>query len=489
MQSFVTTLRDSELVGRRVVLLALLYLIPSFQAMLPIDDTDIWWRLRTGQWIVANHTVPVKDFISPDTTGKLWIEYGWSFQALVYALHARFGLLGLVYFMVAMSLIIAFVAHQLVRRAGLPLPFEVALVGLALAAMKPLMTPRPWLFTIVFFSLELTIIAQARQSEKSRLLWFLPLLFFFWANLHIQFIYGLAALGLLLAEVMVTSFWGWGGYQVAAPQLSFKPLLLVSLACIGVTLATPYHLLLYKQIFEYAAEAGTFQYVTELHPMFFRSLDNWITLLLTLAAAFILGWQRKWLPYATLLLLMGVFVAFRARRDVWVLVLVAIWIISDSFRSSFKEDSERWSAWQIAVSAVVVACALYFVSLSRGISEEQLQIVVENKFPVRAVEYIKANQLSGPLFNDFTWGGFLSWSLREIPPSIDGRTNLYGDKATERSVITWEGRPGWDTNPELLRARLIVANRDAPLTSLLRVHPRYKTIYQDDVAFVIIPIR
>src|SRR4029077_10908753 len=196
--------------------------------------------------------------------------------------------------------------------------------------------------------------------------------------------------------------------------LSFKPLLLVSLACIGVTLATPYHLLLYKQIFEYAAEAGTFQYVTELHPMFFRSLDNWITLLLTLAAAFVLGWQRKWLPYATLLLLMGVFVAFRARRDVWVLVLVAIWIISDSFRSSFKEDSERWSAWQIAVSAVVVACALYFVSLSRGISEEQLQIVVENKFPVRAVEYIKANQLSGPLFNDFTWGGFLSWSLREI---------------------------------------------------------------------------
>src|SRR4029077_2838853 len=167
MQSFITTLRDSELVGRRVVLLALLYLIPSFQAMLPIDDTDIWWRLRTGQWIVENHAVPVKDFISPYTTGRPWIEYSWSFEALVYALHARWGLVGLVYFIVAMALIIAFVAHQLVRRAALPFPFEVALVGLALAAMKPLMTPRPWLFTIVFFSVELTIIAQARQSEKS----------------------------------------------------------------------------------------------------------------------------------------------------------------------------------------------------------------------------------------------------------------------------------------------------------------------------------
>jgi hypothetical protein len=489
MQSFITTLRDSELVGRRVVLLALLYLIPSFQAMLPIDDTDIWWRLRTGQWIVENHAVPVKDFISPYTTGRPWIEYSWSFEALVYALHARWGLVGLVYFIVAMALIIAFVAHQLVRRAALPFPFEVALVALALAAMKPQMTPRPWLFTILFFSLELMIIAHARQSERSRLLWFLPLLFFVWANIHIQFVYGLAVLGLLFAEALLTTFMRWRSYEVTAPQLPVKLLLLVSLACIGATLATPYHFLLYKQIFEYVVEAGPFQYVAELHPMFFRSLNNWITLLLTLAAAFVLGWQRKWLPYPTLLLLVGALVAFRARRDAWFLVLAAIWIISDCLRSSFKGSPQGWNGSQIAVSAAVVACAIYLVSLRRGISEEQLQTAVENKFPVRAVEYIKANRLTGPLFNDYTWGGFFIWRLPELPPSIDGRLTPYGEKTLGRSVNTWEGRPGWDSNPELLRARLIVANRDAPLTLLLRVHPRYKTIYEDDVAFVIIPIR
>src|SRR4029077_11957611 len=205
--------------------------------------------------------------ISPYTTGRPWIEYSWSFEALVYALHARWGLVGLVYFIVAMALIIAFVAHQLVRRAALPFPFEVALVGLALAAMKPLMTPRPWLFTILFFSLELMIIARARQSERIRLLWFLPLLFFVWANIHIQFVYGLAVLGLLFAEALLTTFMRWRGYEVTAPQLPGKLLLLVSLACIGATLATPYHFLLYKQIFEYVVEAGAFQYITELHPM------------------------------------------------------------------------------------------------------------------------------------------------------------------------------------------------------------------------------
>ena len=488
MQSFIAT-RNREVTARRLFLLILLYLIPSFQAMLPIDDTDIWWRLRTGEWIVANHTVPVQDFISSYTTGKLWIEYGWSFQALVYALHARWGLVGLVYFIVAMGLMIAFVTHQLVRQAGLPFPFEIALVALALAVMKPLMTPRPWLFTIVFFSVELMIIAKARQSESSRPLWFLPLLFFVWANIHIQFVYGLAALGLLLAEALVVSFGGWGGYQVAVPPLPFRRLLLVSLACIGATLVNPYHFLLYKQIFEYVAQSGTFQYVTELHPMFFRSLNDWVTLLLTLSAAFVLGWQRKWMPYPTSLLVLGALVAFRSRRDVWFLVLVAIWIISDCLRASFKGSCQRWNTSQIVVSAMAVACAIYFVGLWRGLSEGHLRTAVETKFPVRAVEYIKANQFSGPLFNDFTWGGFLSWSLREISPSIDGRTNLYGDKVVERSVNTWEGQPGWNADPDLLRAKLIIANRAAPLTSLLRVQARYEAVYEDDVAVVLVARR
>src|SRR5712692_1236529 len=45
---------------RRSVLLFLLYLIAPLQAMFHIIDPDIWWHLRTGQWILAHGTVRQK---------------------------------------------------------------------------------------------------------------------------------------------------------------------------------------------------------------------------------------------------------------------------------------------------------------------------------------------------------------------------------------------------------------------------------------------
>src|SRR6267142_2297371 len=161
-------IKSSELTVRRVVLVALLYLLPSFQAMLPIDDPDIWWHLRTGEWIVANHAVPFQDYFSTYGMGKSWIAYSWLFEALIYTVHAHFGLTGIVYFTVMMAMLIALSVHQLVRLARLPIAAEVILTAAALAAMKPLMSPRPWLFTVLFFSMELILVTRAREEGNTR---------------------------------------------------------------------------------------------------------------------------------------------------------------------------------------------------------------------------------------------------------------------------------------------------------------------------------
>jgi hypothetical protein len=469
-----------------IVLLVLLYLITSVQAMLPVDDPDIWWRFRTGQWIVENHSIPLEDYFSINAMGKPWIEYSWLFELLVYVAHVLFSLSGVVYFVVGLALSITFVAHQLVRRFGLPLSAEVALVAVAMGAIKPLMTPRPWLFTIGLFSIELLIIDHVRQSRKSQLLWVLPFVFALWANLHIQFVYGLAVLSLLLLEAVLVIAFQRSGIEIEAPALAPGRLMLVLLACTTATLLTPYHYLLYKQIFEYIGQTGAFVNISELHPMFFRSPDSWLVLLLTLAAAFSLGWRRNWLPFPTLLLIMGVCLAFRARRDSWVLALAAIWVIGDSARALCHRRPFVFSKGQILASAVAVAVSLVAMSIARQISEASLRAIVEEKFPARAVNYVQANQLPGPLFNDYDWGGFLLWSLPGQPVAIDGRLNLYGDERLERSLNTWRGLPGWNSDPDLLRARLVIANKRRMLTSLLRSHPHYKIAYEDNIAVVFV---
>jgi len=473
---------------RRIALVTLLYLIPSFQAMFPVDDPDIWWHLRTGEWIVTHHAVPFQDYFSSYGMGKLWIAYSWLFEVLVYAIHAHFGLTGIVYFTVTMALVIAFSVHQLVRLARLSLFVEVILTACALAAMKPLMTPRPWLFTILFFSMELVLVERAREEENTRLLWFLPLIFVFWANLHVQFIYGLAILGLLLIESLLLTAYGRSRYQLDGRLLPPKQLLMVSALSLMATLVSPYHVLIYRPILEYIAQRGAFQNISEFHPMFFRSLQDWLVLAFTLSGVFALGKQQKWLPFPSLLLLLGVFLGFRARRDVWFLVLASIGVIGGYLRGAGFENQWAFTKRQILAVAVLALSALYALGLQRQITEQNLKSVMARTFPVDAVAEVRQRKLPGPLFNNLDWGGFLIWSLPELPVAIDGRTNLYGDERLESSLGVWQAYPGWETNPEFLRAKLIIADNIRPLTWLLRKDSRYRIIYEDGTAVVFVPV-
>jgi hypothetical protein len=478
---------NCEQTVRRTLLLALIFLVPSAQAMLPIDDPDIWWRLRVGEWIINHHSVPHVDFFLAHDVSKPWIEYSWLFAVLAYGTHHTFGLYGLVGLVVGFALAIAFGVYRLVRDAGLPFPAQAALAGLGLVTMKTLMTPRPWLISILFFAIELGVIFRARAVAKDRPLWFLPLLFFVWSNFHIQFVYGLAAIGLLFGETLVVVISAAFGYRIEAPSFPPRRLALVTLACAGATLLTPYHILIYQQVINYMFErSAEFQLLSELHPMFFRTIGDWIALLLALAAAFALGWRRSWSPFPIALYLMAMALAFRARRDVWMLALVAVAVIAESTRRFQSAVPYRFSAGQVSVTVAAVAGILYALALNRGITDQQLQAAVAAKFPVSAVQYVKANRLAGPLYNHYDWGGFLLWSLPELPPVMDGRTNLFDDARIERSLETWNGGPGWETDPDLLKAKLVIAEKDRVLTSLLRTQPNYKIVYEDGTAVVFV---
>jgi hypothetical protein len=473
---------DRERTLRRVALMVLLYSILPVQALLPIDDPDIWWRLRMGRWIVDHQSVPYVDYFSAYDAGKPWFEYSWIFSLLVYAVHGQFGLSGLVYVIVAMALAITCAVHKLVRRAALPPAIEIALATAVLGSMKSLMTPRPWLFTILFFAIELLIVDAARRSAHRQTLWLLPPLFLIWANIHIQFVYGLAVVGFLLVESLSARMGRRLGVDFSEPPWTPKFLVLVLAACSAAVLLTPYHLRIALPILDYVSQTGAFRNIAEFHPMFFRSPGDWLALLLTIVAAFALGWQRKLLVFQSLLLLMTAALGFRARRDVWILVIAAANIIGTTGWTLPSIQEIKLTAGQRLTCALLVAMMLAWFAVQRQIFETHLTSVVERKFPAAAVRAIKASHLNGPMFNHLDWGGFLIW--HDLPVAIDGRTNLYGDDRLEQSLKTWQGRRGWDANADLLKAKIILAGKHLPLAAILRDDWRYRLFYEDDVAVV-----
>jgi len=84
----------SGLDTRRLLLTILFALIFTMAVRVP-TDTDTWWHLRSGEYIVRTHSIPRHDVFSHTVAGKPWIDHGWLAQIAIYLLYAAFGYAGL----------------------------------------------------------------------------------------------------------------------------------------------------------------------------------------------------------------------------------------------------------------------------------------------------------------------------------------------------------------------------------------------------------
>lgn len=116
---------------------------------------------------------------------------------------------------------------------------------------------------------------------------------------------------------------------------------------------------------------------------------------------------------------------------------------------------------------------------SRGLDR-----AISNDFSVNAINYLRRNPVPGPLYSNLNWGGFLMWYLPELPVSIDGRNDRYGEKLDELFYDTHSAFPSYTTDPYLNQAGLVVLDSTLPLAKVLTIDPRFRLIYQDKVTTV-----
>jgi hypothetical protein len=474
---------------RRCLLLTVFFSIPAWLCFnkTSVVDADIWWHLRTGQWIAEHHSVPFTDWFSSYGTGKFWAAYSWLFEIVVNQLFRQFGLIALVIYVYVLMLAITITFFLLVRLFEKRRAQSILIAGAGVLALAQMRTPRPWLFTILFFAIELYVLVRVRRSHHYRHLFYLAPLFTLWANLHIQFVYGLAVLGLAALEGPLDRLIKRRTSQETTDcPVPFSKMSVVLAACVLASFVNPYHVRIYAVILDTMRQGGLYQLISELAAPDFRSLSEWLVLALTMGAVFALGRRPQLASFWYLLLAISVFVAFRAKRDVWMVITVAIALIPMSVNATVVRGADHISRAQAA--AVLVACVVLLpvaFALS-GVSNQTLQIAVAKEYPVKACEFVEKGGFSGPLYNHFDWGGYLIWRLPNLPVSIDGRSNVHDSERIRRSAEVWNGHSGWASNPELTAARLIIAQKNLPLTQLLRTDPRFQITYEDDLSVVFV---
>ncbi len=467
-----------------------LYAFPAVAVMRPVTDPDIWWHLRTGQWIVEHGAVPTTDPFSSFGMGKPWVAYSWLFEVLVHGLYHWLGLFGILGYRVVLTLAIAVSIHRLVAKREPRFAIAIGLVGSALFALAPLTSERPWLLTILFYTLTLDIVLDFRAGRSTRAAWLLPLMYALWANVHIQFVYGLFLLALGCAAPLADRLLDRGQPGEHAAMMGSRGwwrLVALFGACLVATLLNPYHVRLYAVIIEYATQSVAYRLVSEHAALGFRDPWDWAVLALAGAAAFALGRRVKPSTFDALLLIITAYFSFHTQRDVWFVVLAALAILVTP-RRPIEPGADHFAVtWP---RALLVAAAVLLVLLvsgwNRNLSKGHLEQEIATSFPVRAATVVEERGYVGPLYNHFNWGGYLIWRLPGLPVALDGRTNLHGDQRLQRSFTTWAGKRGWDSDPDLKGAGLVIADAKSTLASLLRLHPRFELVYEDTTAAVFV---
>jgi len=464
----------------QMVVLTLLLAGPAFMclhAAIAIDP-DLWWHLRVGEWVSQHHAVPHVDPFSRELAGKPWFAYSWLYELLMFKIQQRFGLMGMVGYSTAMVLAITVAFSHMVRRLQSDFTVSTLLTFGACFSMAHLYTPRPWMFSILFFVIELDILLNARRTGRLRSLVWLPLIFALWANLHIEFIYGLFAVGVAFLESLIAR---WRkSTDVAIPLFAIASAMTASLLA---TLANPFGWRIYSVVYSAATDSAALKLVSEMQAIPFRDLADYSLLALALTSVAALAWSRRFRVFETSLLLFAIFMSFREQRDAWLLSAVAAALLAAAIPAGNNLASVRLPRFSGLLATAGAVCILMVTPRVLKLNNAVLKTRLAATFPVDAVQTIQARGYSGPVFNDFNWGGYMIWSLRQ-PVTIDGRTNLYGNERIDRSVATWAAHKDWADDAELKSAGLVIGPVQSPLIQLLRMDPHFQLVYEDKVAAV-----
>ncbi len=448
-------------------------------------DPDIWWHLKVGDWIVVHKAVPWAGILSRTAANKPWVAYSWGFEVILSRIYAWFGLVGFAYYGVLLG--------QMVSASLFGVCYAISgrfwrswlLTLLGTLAFAYSLYPRPVFFSMALFAVMLYMMLRAKRSGRIAILYWLPLMFWVWANLHIQFIYGLATLGLMttveLALHLAARF-GWPLTGVEVPSLPLGKLLGILAACFAAACIGPYGYYLFVVVAKYSKATQTYFVIQELQSPSFTSYTYFIFLFVIMAAFYVLGKRERVDVFRLALLTVATVLSFRTVRDAWFAAIPAALFLADVPKHE-EDATERIGMPTFAGFTAAMALFAVLLGSNMGFTARGIDYMVSQEYPVDASNFVRRLHPPGPLYNDFNWGGFLTWYMPDYPVEVDGRNDLYGDEFVAKHIIFNSGDKT-EGDERLDESNVLLLSANSSLAKLLKQDKRFQLVFEDRLADV-----
>ncbi len=412
--------------------LAIFLLVLAFQKQ--HWDTDIFWALKAGEWIVENQKVPHLDPFSYTFNTKEWIDFTWGFQVLAHLFFTYLGgWTGLFVLQVIVTFLTFYIIFLNLRLHLGDRPWILtALLYLVLVCSVSRLFIRPHLMSYLFISLYLYMLnLYELKGDKKYLLWLLPLQVL-WVNIHSSFILGIFMVGAYAAGGLVDELRKRGKGFRFTPGL--RALFAAALFMPLVSLINPYgfKLVIFPFIHQGADNADALRHIAEwtrlhvkdllfnLYPVPINFLAFKVFFILTLLS-FIMAGRR--MRTADVIIFLGAF--YMAASHVRWLAQMAYFAAPIAARNISVYMEARGAGREAGrvlagtATAVVIGALMWNLFYIKDRRDFGIGIKA-GVYPVGTVSFIKENNLRGNIFNEYVYGGYLIFN--DIPVFIDGRT-------------------------------------------------------------------
>ena len=453
-------------------------------------DGDLSAHIRMGRVILATRHIPTHSLASYTAATEPMVGHAWLAE-IFFATLFRIG--GLPLICVFMGIVVG-ATHGAIalflRRRGVDprWAFLAALLSLALAATHWL--ARPHLFSIVGSALTLFLL----ESERPRRQIYFVVLYAVWANLHGGWLYGLAVICMYfvgdLGEALLstTNRPEWLG-RAKRDAISF-------FLAAGATIANPFGVAMYREVFFAATSASLARNMAEFLPPNFQEPSQWafLTAILVTVALLSLGVRRMPLPWLAVVL-MSLFFALRSFRNIalfgvtaWPLIALHVARAFPRARRPFPlftEFAKLDLGTRVGMYGAPVAVLMLALGLNRG-SIDGLHLIADHfdykTFPVAAVDRARTAQLQGRVFDSWKWGGYIMYAWPEASLHVDPLK--FSDTTIKTYTTIEELRPSWLSELKRWNVQTIIVQAKSPMSDALKTAPGWSLWYGDSTAVV-----
>lgn len=401
-----------------------------------VGDPDIWWHLKTGQYVLNGGHFSGADPWVPFAT-RPFVLTQWLPEVVAQKVYELAGLPGVAWLRAAAMLVL------LGAGAGL--------------------TERPQL--VSFILLAVTLAAWWRSAEDLRPRWWLIPLTWVWACSH-----GLWPVGIAVGGVVIFGL----AVDRRLDRRTAVRLILVPVLSLVAAALTPVGPRLILSSFDVSAAAAPF--VQEWQPTSARNPFALITL--AMIAVILLTWVRsRSVPPTWQIALAGT--AFVATLIMYRTVAIGAVIAAPLFASTLQQQRLRppKSLTRQAVFTwlgLSVAAALIAIPMAGAMAQKPYGV------PERLRPQLAALPPRTVVLDQFAISGWLLWAEPHLIPVADLRSEIYSSEYLAAYRNNESVGPGWQTFITRTGATTAVLSEDTPLADALRQQFHWRVTGRDN---------